>query len=80
MNKKIVEEIEDELNRAKWKHPVFPRGVVSQTAIMAEEAGEAIRAANNYSYESGSIEDWRTELIQTAAMCVRILELQEVYK
>ena len=43
------------------------------TAIMAEEAGEAIRAANNLCYHGGSIEDLQTELAQTGAMCLRCL-------
>lgn len=51
-------EIAEELDRAKKKHPDFPRSIVGMVSIMAEEAGEAIR----------------TELIQTAAMCIRCLE------
>ena len=40
---------------------------------MAEEAGEAIRAANNLCYHGGSIEDLQTELAQTGAMCIRVM-------
>lgn len=44
-------------------------------AIMAEEAGEAIREANRIEDDgNGDLAALRTELIQTAAMCVRCLE------
>jgi len=41
---------------------------------MQEEAGEVTRAVLHLAYEGGSIEDVRKELIQTAAMCMRMLE------
>lgn len=65
----------NELERAKKKHPEFPSGIVRQVAIMAEEAGEAIREANNIEYgQNGDLDALRTELIQTAAMCLRVIE------
>lgn len=71
----FFEEIRQELERAKKIHPVFPKNIVTMTAIMAEEAGEAIREANRIADDgNGDLNAWKTELIQTAAMCVRCLE------
>lgn len=55
--KRVFEEIEAELNRAK-----------------AKLSGEAVRAALRHVYEHKSIDELRTGIIQTAAMCVRALE------
>jgi len=67
-------DIESELNKAKKKHPSYPDDMFRQVAIMNEEAGEVTKAVLHYHYEAGSIEDVRKELIQTAAMCMRMLE------
>ena len=67
-------DIESELNKAKKKHPSYPDDMFRQVAIMNEEAGEVTKAVLHYHYEAGSIEDVRKELIQTAAMCIRMLE------
>ena len=69
--------IEAELKRAKIKHPEWPNGVLSQTAIMVGEAGEALKAALKYTEQRGQFEDIRAEVIQTAAMCLRRLENNE---
>lgn len=75
---KIYNEIETELKRAKELHPDFPESIVRMVAIMAEEAGEAIREANRIEDDgNGDVEALRTELVQTAAMCVRCLEQVE---
>lgn len=72
---KILNEIQNELERAKELHPDFPESIVRMVAIMAEEAGEAIREANRIEDDgNGDVEALRIELIQTAAMCVRCLE------
>lgn len=74
----ILYDIVQEVKRAKEIHPVFPDTLVAMTAIMAEEAGEAIKEANLIEDEGkGSWENYETELIQCAAMCVRILEKLE---
>lgn len=51
----------------------WPDDVIYMTAIMAEEAGEAIQAANNAVHDGASLEPLRRELAQTAAMCIRCL-------
>jgi hypothetical protein len=68
-----IDAILKELERAEKLHPTWPMSTVDQVAIMMEEAGESIRAALNYKYHGGSIDEVRTELIQTGAMCVRCL-------
>lgn len=76
--KNIFSDIKQELEKAKKKHPFFPLDAVGRCSIMMEEAGEAVQAANDVVW--GDIDDTanlKTELLQTAAMCVRILEAIE---
>lgn len=65
----------DAYNDAITKHPdaAWPKDIIHMTAIMMEEAGEAMQAANNVVHEDASLEPLRTELAQTAAMCLRCL-------
>lgn len=69
----ITEAVLSELNRAEIKHPYWPGDVIHQVSIMQEESGEAIRAAVQFEYEGGSINNVKAELIQTAAMCFRCM-------
>ena len=74
-----VRKILIELVRAENLHPVWPTDVVHQIAIVAEESGEAMRAALRSHYkEGGTVEQLRTELIQTGAMVIRALKNLEV--
>ncbi len=66
--------IDTELQRAKAKHPAYPPNIFEQLAIMNEEAGEVTKAVLHYKREGGSLQDVKDELVQTAAMCVRMLE------
>jgi len=75
--KKIYKLILEELWRAKQKWPGY-KDVIHATALVNEEAGEAIQAALDLTYDDGSIEKVKIELIQTAAMCFRALENIEV--
>lgn len=70
----------EELERAERKFPTWPDDVVHGVAIVAEEAGEAVKAALQYYY--GSVfhaDDLREELIQTAAMALSMLEYLECH-
>jgi hypothetical protein len=71
-----VDQIRAELLRAEEMHPDWPVDLIYQCSIMVEEAGEALREANNLVIEDtgGSLVAFRTEVIQTAAMCFRILK------
>ena len=66
--------IDKELQRAKKIHPKYPMNIFHQLAIMQEEAGEVTKAVLDFYYADGSVEHIKEELIQTAAMCVRMLE------
>jgi len=66
--------ISAELIRAKKLYPGFPDDMFRQLAIMQEEAGEVTKAVLDYHYSGGSLNDVRNELVQTAAMCVRMLQ------
>ena len=68
-----------EVLRAEEKFPCWPVDAVHGTAIMAEEAGEAVKAALDWHYGRGHIDQLRKELIQTAAMVVRGLLAIDLY-
>ena len=70
----ISSEIATELEKAKKKHLNWPTDIFQQLAIMQEEAGEVSKAVLDYHFEKKSIADVREELLQTASMCVRMLE------
>lgn len=66
--------IDAELKRAEKLHPNYPADMFRQLAIMQEEAGEVTKAVIDYHYGNDSIDHIKEELIQTAAMCVRMLD------
>lgn len=70
----ITKSLNEEMERAKAKFPWWPEDQIHAAAIVAEEAGELLRAALQCKYENGSIEKVRKEAIQTATMAIRFLE------
>ena len=78
---KILDEFFEELIRAFEKHGDLPDDIIHAVAIMQEEAGEAVRAAIQATYESKSpldrevtmIPKIRKELVQTGAMCLKCI-------
>lgn len=73
-NKTIHTLVVKELRSAEYKHSWEGNSIVKNALILAEEAGEVARAVLQYDEEGGSIEAVRNELIQTAAMCYRMLK------
>ena len=70
----ILEEIYGELSRAEVKHPGWPENHFEQLTIVNEEIGEANRALLHYYHEKGGYDHYIQELIETAAMCVRVIK------
>lgn len=65
--------INEELGRARQKFPWWPPDKIHAAAIVAEEAGELIKASLQICYEGGVLEDAEKEAIHTAAMAIRFL-------
>lgn len=74
MLKDIYKKIDNELKIAKEKHPNYPIDMFKQLTIMQEESGEVSKALLDYHSGKDNIENVEIELLQTAAMCVRMLE------
>ena len=81
--KDIIALIYAEVNRAKEKFPSWPTGWpndlkrIEEAAIIAEEAGEVVKAALNMREgdpHTTTREEYYQEIVQTAAMCIRALE------
>ncbi len=63
-----------ELERAEKIHPAWPADLVKASAILAEEAGETLRAANTFDETRSGKKEIITEAVQTAAMAIRLLK------
>lgn len=75
----LCQEILDELERSENIHPNWPTDPVHAGAILAEEAGEVVKAINNVVTKHKEDSDYRTEAVQCAAMCIRFLKNLERY-
>jgi len=73
-NIEIRRAVEAELLKAKKKWPSYYDDVIHAVGLVCEESGESMQAALDLTYDSGSIQYVKAELIQTAAMCFRALE------
>lgn len=72
----IYDMIDNELEAALQKFPQFPCDPLHAIAVVNEESGEATKDALQWCYEPHKKKDGETlkkELIQTAAMCVRMI-------
>lgn len=63
-----------ELERAEKIHPAWPIDLVKASAILAEEAGETLRAANTFDETRSGKKEIVTEAVQTAATAIRLLK------
>lgn len=75
----LMFDILSELKRAETIHPNWPSDPVHAAAVLAEEAGEVVKAVNNVVTKHKGDSDYRTEAIQCAAMCVRFLKNLDKY-
>ena len=72
----VFEMIDHELENALQKFPSFPCDPLHAIAVVNEESGEATKDALQWCYEphkNKGAETLKAELIQTAAMCVRMI-------
>lgn len=71
----IITTVLKELESARRRYPGWPADIALATAVMVEEAGEALKTANEIRWKQGggSYGELRTEVIQTMAMCLRLL-------
>ncbi len=74
------QEVDIELRLAKILHPNYPTDIFKQLAIMNEEAGEVTKAVLDYHFGVSTLNEIEKELIQTAAMCMRMLEEIKIIK
>jgi hypothetical protein len=64
----------EELAKAEYLHPKWPKDEIHAAAIVGEEAGELIRASLQNTYGGGKVSAMRKEAIQTGAMAIRFLK------
>ena len=69
----ISAEIDEEVMSACCKFPRWPLTLSDGLAIMQEESGETAKAVVDFLFHGKPIADVRNELLQTAAMCVRLI-------
>ena len=65
-----MRQVQDELARARAKFPCADH----LTLAMAEESGEVVKAMLDLRAGKGTLQELHAEIIQTMAMCVRLLE------
>jgi len=68
-----IDIILDEYNRAKKIHPGWPTDPIHAAAVVSEEAGELVRAANRFYYEGKREDEMIDEAVQLGAMALRFL-------
>ena len=69
-----INEILNELAKAKEKWPNWLDDPIHAASIISEEAGELTQAANDFCYGDGTIEHMVEEAAQVGAMAIRFLE------
>lgn len=71
-----------EIGRAMQKFPTWPTDPLHGVAVLGEEFGELTKAVLQATYEpeKSSVDDVRTEAIQTAAMALRFVASLDAYR
>lgn len=77
---RAIELIFQELRSAERNFPGWPDDPIHGVAILMEEAGEAIKEANDVRWKGKANSDLITELAQTGAMAIRALMSMEEEK
>ncbi|MFA7662912.1 MAG: hypothetical protein WCX88_03270, partial [Patescibacteria group bacterium] len=72
----------DELERARRKFPTWPNDPLHAVGVVGEEFGELTKAVLQHTYEpqKSSLDDVRSESIQTAAMALRFFVSLRTYQ
>lgn len=81
--REIIIMITEELQSACKKFPEWPEDPIHAVAIVNEEAGEAVKATLQWVYEPSKGTKWEDiegELIQTAAMAIRMIKNYKYYE
>lgn len=68
-----VLKILEALDEAKRKWPRWVTDPIHAAAVLAEEAGETVQAANDVVYSGGSMDDVRKEAAQAGAVAIRVM-------
>ena len=80
----IVLDILEELESAAKKFPEWPTDPIHAAAVIAEEAGEAVKESLQLTYEpekrGASVFALKIELRHTAAMAIRALASADLYE
>lgn len=77
---KAIASIFDALKHAEAKRPVWNDDPVVAAAVLAEEAGEVVKAALDYRFHGGPLEDLEKECAQVGAMALRVMFHVERYR
>ena len=76
----LIGDILNELSRAETIHPKWPSDPVHAAAILADDAGEVVKAVNDVAMDHKRDSNCKTEAIQCAAMCLRFLKNLDKYE
>ena len=76
-----TDQINKELLSAMSKYPTWPTDPLHALAVLGEEFGELTKAMLQMTYEphKTSMDEIRSEAIQTAAMAIRLAQSLDVY-
>lgn len=77
-----IKHVLKEVEKAIEKFPTWPTDPLHALAVLGEEYGELNKAVLQYTYEphKTSLEEIKTEAIQTAAMALRFLTSLDTYQ